>query len=114
MRYVAGLVAPDTVNTVPAATLQAIADHGIVHGDTIRGSYDVAWDTLDELGRGIDMADVADSLERQGVATFHQEDLIQSVTAELKNQGARRTPRVRSGLSQTEARRIPSASFPHE
>jgi hypothetical protein len=40
------------------------------------------------------MADVADSLERQGVATFHQklEDLIQSVTAELKNQGAQVTP----------------------
>jgi transaldolase len=90
-RYVVDLVAPDTVNTMPAATLQAVADHGVIHGDTIRAGYDAAWKTLDELGRlGIDMADVADTLEREGVETFVKSwnELIGSVTKKLKNQGA--------------------------
>jgi len=70
-RYVVDLVAPDTVNTMPAATLRAVADHGVVRGDTIRAGYEEAWNTSDEFGRlGIDMADVADTLEREGVATF--------------------------------------------
>jgi transaldolase len=90
-RYVVDLVAPDTVNTMPAATLQAVADHGVIHGDTIRAGYDAAWKTLDELGRlGIDMADVADTLEREGVETFVKSwnELIGSVTKKLKSQGA--------------------------
>jgi transaldolase len=89
-RYVVDLVAPDTVNTMPAATLRAVADHGVVRGGTIRTGYEAAWDTLDELGRlGIDMADVADTLEREGVATFVKSwnELIGSVTEKLKNQG---------------------------
>jgi hypothetical protein len=36
-RYVVELVAPDTVNTMPEATLHAVADHGEGRGDTIRG-----------------------------------------------------------------------------
>ena len=31
-RYVAGLVAPDVVNTMPEATLNAVADHGRIPG----------------------------------------------------------------------------------
>jgi len=50
-RYVVDLVAPDTVNTMPEATLQAVADHGQVHGDPVRGGYAAAHATLDELGR---------------------------------------------------------------
>ena len=48
-RYVVDLVAPDTVNTMPAATLRAVADHGVVRGDTIREGYDKAWDNLDRV-----------------------------------------------------------------
>jgi transaldolase len=90
-RYVVDLVAPDTVNTMPAATLQAMADHGVVRGDTVRQGYDGAWDTIDELRRlGIDMADIATTLERQGVAAFVESwnELIESVTEKLKTQGA--------------------------
>jgi transaldolase len=90
-RYVVDLVAADTVNTMPAATLRAVADHGLVRGDTIRTGYEAAWNTLDELGRlGIDMADIADTLEREGVATFVKSwnELISSVTEKLKKQGA--------------------------
>jgi transaldolase len=94
-RYVEDLVAPDTVNTMPQATLQAVADHGIVRGNIIRGNYIVAREVFDKLGRlGINMADVAESLERQGIATFVKSwyDLISSVTAQLKIQGAEVMP----------------------
>ena len=37
--YVVDLVAPNTVNTMPEATLDAVADHGVIQGDTIAGSY---------------------------------------------------------------------------
>src|SRR5690606_39259058 len=37
-RYVDELVAPNTVNTMPEATLQAVADHANVRGDTVSGT----------------------------------------------------------------------------
>jgi len=90
-RYVTELVAPDTVNTMPEATLQAVADHGQVHGDAVRGRYAEAHAILDALARvGVDMADVAETLEAQGVASFAKswDELIASVTAQLEKSGA--------------------------
>jgi transaldolase len=90
-KYVMDLVAPDTVNTMPEATLQAVAGHGAVHGDTIRGSYAAAHATMEGLNRvGVDMADVAEALERQGVESFDKswEELIASVTEQIKKASA--------------------------
>jgi len=90
-RYVTELVAPDTVNTMPEATLQAMADHGKVRGDTIRGGYDAARAVLGDLARlGVDMADVAAVLEQQGIASFAKswDELIASVTGQLEKAGA--------------------------
>ena len=90
-RYVVDLVAPDTVNTMPEATLQAVADHGEVHGDAVRGGYAAAHATLDGLRQvGVDMADVADTLEEQGIASFAKswDELIASVTAQIEKAGA--------------------------
>src|SRR4051794_6628783 len=47
--YVTELVAPDTVNTMPSKTLDAVADHGEITGETIRGRYDEARTVLDRL-----------------------------------------------------------------
>jgi len=94
-RYVVDLVAPDTVNTMPEATLQAVADHGKVRGNTIRGSYDAAQIVLDDLARiGVDMADVAATLEAQGVASFAKswDELIASVIKQLEMAGAEVMP----------------------
>ncbi len=94
-RYVTELVAPDTVNTMPEATLQATADHGRVHGDTIRGSYDAAHAVLADLARlGVDMADVAIRLEEQGIASFAKswDELIASVTEQMEKAGAEVMP----------------------
>ena len=90
-RYVVELVAPDTVNTMPEATLHAVAEHGEVRGDTIRGEYAAAHAVMDDLQRvGVDMADVAKLLETQGVASFEKswEELIASVTEQLEKFGA--------------------------
>lgn len=116
-RYVVDLVAPDTVNTMPNATLRAVADHGVVRGDTIREGYDAAWDTMDDLGRlGIDMADVADALERQGVATFVKSwsELIGSVTESLKERGASVNPEgsVKPASGKDGSAPVPAASLP--
>ncbi|MGW6335723.1 transaldolase [Nocardia rhamnosiphila] len=72
-RYVVDLVAPGTVNTVPAATLAAVADHGVVRGDRVTGNYAQARAVIDELDAvGIDMSDVVGKLERAGVAQFRE------------------------------------------
>jgi transaldolase len=70
-RYVADLVAPGVVNTMPEATLRAVADHGHVPTDSIRGRYDDARQLLDGLrALGIDYDEVVQQLEDDGVATF--------------------------------------------
>jgi transaldolase len=69
--YVVDLVAPDTVNTMPESTLRAMADHGRLRGDTVRGTYDQSrqlFADLAELGIGYD--DVVRVLEEEGVDKF--------------------------------------------
>jgi transaldolase len=85
-RYVVDLVAPGIVNTMPEATLDAVADHGVVSGDTVRGTYDDARATLDALeGLGIGYDDVIDVLEREGVEKFEVSwnEVRDSIKAEL-------------------------------
>ena len=36
--YVTELVAPNTVNTMPEKTIDAVADHGVINGDTVTGT----------------------------------------------------------------------------
>ncbi|MFH9470131.1 transaldolase [Streptomyces clavifer] len=85
--YVDELVAPNTVNTMPEATLDAVADHGEISGNTVAGSYDRAradLDAIKELGVGYD--DVVQLLEDEGVEKFEAAwiDLLNSTEAELK------------------------------
>ncbi|WP_322753125.1 MULTISPECIES: transaldolase [unclassified Frankia] len=69
--YVAELVAPGTVNTMPEATLHAFADHGVVTGDTIRPHYDDARAVTARMTElGISLPDVVEVLEREGVEKF--------------------------------------------
>src|SRR3954462_6427347 len=65
--YVVELVAPDTVNTMPEATLDAVQDHGKVRGDTVHGSYEAAQQVLNDLkAAGIDYDDIVQVLEDEG------------------------------------------------
>jgi transaldolase len=70
-RYVVDLVAANVVNTMPEATLHAVADHGDVRGDTVSGHYLDAQRILDEFEKvGVDYDDVVQKLEDDGVASF--------------------------------------------
>jgi transaldolase len=84
--YVTELVAPNTVNTMPEKTLDAVADHGEVRGDTVTGEYAAAGELLDQLeGLGISYADVTAQLEREGVDKFEASwrELIDEATSDL-------------------------------
>jgi transaldolase len=84
--YVVDLAAPNTVNTMPAKTMKAVADHGQIAGDQITGNYDDARNVLDALERlGINYADVTAVLEREGVDKFIKSwaDLLSTVAAAL-------------------------------
>jgi transaldolase len=70
-RYVVDLVAPGVVNTMPEATLTAVADHAEVPADSVHGTYEASQQVLDELaGLGIEYNDVVQVLEDEGVAKF--------------------------------------------
>ncbi|KWW97320.1 transaldolase [Carbonactinospora thermoautotrophica] len=92
-RYVVDLVAPGTVNTMPEATLQAVADHGVIKGDTVRGRYTAARELFDQLAAiGIDYDDVVRGLERDGVAKFQASwtELLEDVETALASHRSRR------------------------
>ena len=68
--YVDALIGPDTVNTVPPATLQAFMDHGTV-GPTLESRLDEASDQLARLaGLGVDLDVITQKLQDDGVAAF--------------------------------------------
>ena len=70
-RYVVDLVAPNTVNTMPEATLDAVADHGVIRPNAVAGTYADARAVLDGLAAlGVDYDDVVGLLEREGVEKF--------------------------------------------
>lgn len=90
--YVADLIAPDTVNTMPEKTLEAFADHGVAEGDTITAYYAGAREVLERLSSlGIDYDDVIATLEREGVEKFVTSwtELLDTVQGQLE--GARST-----------------------
>jgi transaldolase len=69
--YVVQLVAPDTVNTMPEATLHALVDHGRIGGAEGAAHYDEARQLFAELlGLGVDIDDVTQVLEAEGVQKF--------------------------------------------
>ncbi|MFF8502380.1 transaldolase [Streptomyces anulatus] len=84
--YVDDLVAPNTVNTMPEATLEAVADHGEITGNTVAGGYDRARADLDAIKKlGVSYDDVVQVLEDEGVEKFEASwnDLLKSTEAEL-------------------------------
>lgn len=81
--YVDSLIGPDTVNTLPEATLEAFADHGTL-ARTVDAAFDEAdrvWQALADVG--VDMDDVSAKLEREGVDSFMKsfDELIEALQA---------------------------------
>ncbi|MCG7202408.1 transaldolase [Streptomyces arenae] len=88
--YVDELVAPGTVNTMPEGTLNATADHGDIHGDTVTGGYAQARADLAAVEKlGISYDEVVGKLEDEGVAKFEAawQELLDAVTKSLDSKG---------------------------
>ena len=84
--YVTELVAPQTVNTMPQKTLEAVADHGEITGDTVRSNYADAAKVLDDLAAlGVSYQDVVETLESEGVVKFEKSwsELLTDVQSQL-------------------------------
>ena len=85
--YVTGLVAPNTVNTMPEATLNAVADHGEVTGNTIVPNYSESNNVLDAISVHVSYPEVVEKLEVEGLSKFDVswEELLQTVREALDN-----------------------------
>lgn len=84
--YVTGLVAPNTVNTMPEATLNAVADHGEVTGNTIVPNYSESNNVLDAISAYVSYPEVVEKLEVEGLSKFDVswEELLQTVREALE------------------------------
>jgi len=88
--YVTELVAPNTVNTMPEKTIDAVADHGVVTGDTVTGRAAEAQEVFDKLADiGIDLPDVFKVLEDEGVEKFEKSwlELLDATKGQLDAAG---------------------------
>jgi transaldolase len=84
--YVTELVAPNTVNTMPEKTMDAVADHGVITGDTVTGRGAESQETFDQLSAiGIDLPDVFKVLEDEGVDKFEKswQELLEATQGQL-------------------------------
>lgn len=85
--YVTELVAPNLVNTMPEKTLFAVADHGVVGGNSISPNYELAEAVMGELDQaGVEFDDVTATLEREGVEKFivSWNELVDTVASALE------------------------------
>ncbi len=80
--YVDELIGPDTVNTLPDATIDAFVDHG-----TLARTVDVGIDEAERVWHGLravglDLDDIASTLEREGVSSFQKSftELLDALT----------------------------------
>jgi transaldolase len=82
LAYVDSLIGPHTVNTMPEGTIADFLDHGTV-ARTVDTGPDAAEQLIRDLAAaGIDMEDVAQTLEAEGVASFAKsfDELVQSLS----------------------------------
>jgi transaldolase len=87
IKYMAELIAKDTVNTVPENTLEAFLDHGAVQ-ETITADADESQGIIDSLqGLGIDINDVCEKLLEDGVVAFEQsfDSLLNAITKKTQS-----------------------------
>jgi transaldolase len=83
--YVEQLIAPGVINTMPAATLRAFADHGRAVralGASTAASEQILREAHDA---GLDLAAITDELEREGVRSFcsSYRDLLACIEGKL-------------------------------
>jgi transaldolase len=119
-RYVEPLIGPHTVNTMPASTITAFADHGTVRPSTVEEGLEDARQTLEQLQRaGIDLDRVTWQLQNEGVQKFI--DPFDQLMGELARKAAAWRPCSATGratctppgnCTRAARRRAPSSSSP--
>lgn len=84
--YVDELIGPNTVNTLPDNTLEAFDDHGSLSRTIDKDLARARQRWADLTGVGVDLADVAAQLEREGVSSFQKsfEELLTALTAKAE------------------------------
>ena len=83
--YVDNLVGPETVNTMPKKTIEAVMDHAEIR-PTLEEGVEEAKRTLERLREaGLDYEDVTDTLEQEGIQKFA--DPFNEMLDEIKNKG---------------------------
>jgi transaldolase len=88
--YVEDLIGPDTVNTMPPATISAFADHGAVER-TVDAQVDEERALIARLeSSGIPLRDITDTLLRDGLASFAKsfDSLIAGLETKRRSLGA--------------------------
>jgi transaldolase len=86
IKYMAELIAKDTVNTVPENTLESFLDHGIVQ-ETITADVGEAQGIIDSLYKlGIDINAVCAKLLEDGVVAFEQsfDSLLNAIEKKMR------------------------------
>jgi transaldolase/glucose-6-phosphate isomerase len=104
-KYVAELIGPDTVNTMPPDTLAAFADHGVVTSGLDDAHVTEARAVLARLaGVGIDLAAACARLERDGVRSFADsfEQLLAGIEARRQAVRTQAAPRFGARLGALE------------
>ena len=84
--YVDDLIGPNTVNTMPPATIDAFTDHGTIDPEALMSGVDEAATQIDALaGLGIDFGELTDELQAEGVASFADsfDDLLETLADKM-------------------------------
>ncbi|HAV77807.1 MAG TPA: transaldolase [Anaerolineae bacterium] len=117
--YVDELIGPETVNTVPPATLDAFRDHGNAEMTLMRG-VDQAQSDLDALeAAGVSMDVVTQELEDEGVKAFADAftQLLATIDDRSKNAASSLGPiadSVSRRIAQLEADAVPARLWKHD
>jgi len=117
--YVDNLIGPETVNTVPPATLDAFKDHGVASMSLVRG-LDEAQNDINELeAAGISMDVVTQELEDEGVKAFADafDQLLKTIDERRKNAASSIgsiADSVSRRIAQLEADSVPARLWRHD
>ncbi|MBV8600159.1 MAG: transaldolase [Candidatus Eremiobacteraeota bacterium] len=96
LMYVEPVVAPQTVNTLPPATLDALMDHGVISPDTAERDVAAAREEIERVERtGISLVQVTEQLQVDGVRLFA--DSYNAMLAAIAQKQQRLTSAVAAG-----------------
>ena len=117
--YVDNLIGPETVNTVPPATLDAFKDHGIASMSLVRGLAEAQNDLAQLEAAGVSMDVVTQELEDEGVKAFADAfaQLLGTIDERRKSAAASLGPiadSVSRRIAQLEADSVPARLWKHD